>query len=437
MAVVLVFVLFGTGVLLALEQITKEGSPRHNALREVDYFSTVSGGGLAAAAYLGSLRDHLAFGGAAEEYSFARAVLDPPEAAGPVERQRIDPKLKAHLERGYANDVISGLFTVAALGTRDRGDLLEQAFDDHILGCQWRRRKLASRRAAGRGSASLTLGDIFVPRSDAGAEVRLPYWVANATVFENGALFPFTPDHLKLYQVHAYRHRCRRRSYEPARETYDSFLAGVPISVALTASGSFPVALPATTLHSRMDRRNPYLHLLDGGMADNLGVLTALRLLAQEPHGRVRRKVLVVIDAHNGELAPFSRRWRSPVVLMTLFRTTVAHLDSWRGRAQEIVRGLCASEQFGPDTKVVFLNFDDLAELTDFGPLLELGLTQADLKKLRANRRFRGVTFAPFTVARGIWTWYDLSEAEQNFLFAVGRYVTGRREAQIREALGW
>ena len=244
---------FGTGVLLALERITKEGSPRHNALREVDYFSTVSGGGLTAAAYLGSLRDHLAFGGAADEYSFARAVLDP-AASGGVERQRTDPKLKSHLERGYVNDVINRLFTVAALGTRDRGDLLEQAFDDHILGYQWRRRKLASRRAAGRAPASLTLGDIFVPRGDAGAAVRLPYWVAkrspiplhrdwslDATVFENGALFPFTPDHLKLYQVHAYRHRCRRRSHDPAGETYDSFLAAVPLSVALTAEVSNPV----------------------------------------------------------------------------------------------------------------------------------------------------------------------------------------------------
>ena len=179
------------------------------------------------------------------------------------------------------------------------------------------------------------------------------------------------------------------------------------------------------------------MHLLDGGMADNLGVLTALRLLAQEPPERVRRKVLLVIDAYNGEFAPFSRRWRSPVILMTLFRATVAYLDSWRGRAQEMVRALCTSEEFGPATRVVFLSFDDLAELTDFAPLLELGLTQADLKKLRANRRFRRVRFTPFTVARQIWTWYDLSEAEQNFLFAVGRYVTAGKEAQIREALGW
>lgn len=64
---------FGVGVMLALEAIATDGPVRRNVLAEIDYFSTVSGGGLAAGAYISSLHDHLHFGGTRADYSFAGA----------------------------------------------------------------------------------------------------------------------------------------------------------------------------------------------------------------------------------------------------------------------------------------------------------------------------------------------------------------------------
>ena len=52
---------FGVGVLTGLEKI--------GVLKEVDYISTVSGGGFAAAAYIDTLLDHLEKGGTHANYS--------------------------------------------------------------------------------------------------------------------------------------------------------------------------------------------------------------------------------------------------------------------------------------------------------------------------------------------------------------------------------
>ena len=43
------------------------------------------------------------------------------------------------------------------------------------------------------------MGDIFIPR-DSNKMVLLPYWAANATIYQNVAIFPFTPDVLQHYQ---------------------------------------------------------------------------------------------------------------------------------------------------------------------------------------------------------------------------------------------
>ena len=70
---------FGVGALTALENI-KCNNKTYDALKEVDYFSTVSGGGFAAGAYIASLYDHKAN----ERYSFSKKV-DKKSSATPDE----------------------------------------------------------------------------------------------------------------------------------------------------------------------------------------------------------------------------------------------------------------------------------------------------------------------------------------------------------------
>lgn len=416
---------FGAGVMLALEAIETDGASGGNFLAEIDYFSTVSGGGLAAGAYISSLHDHLHFGGARADYSFTRAIHGP--RASP---ERTDPDLKKHLEAGYVGDIVRGML---AWTRHNRGQYLERAFDDNVLGYLWRRRKLeSSEEEERRRDASLTLGDVFDMRIRPAAKVRLPQWFANATVYENGAIFPFTPDHLKLYKVLGYTHRLKKVRYDSSRQTYDQFVAGVPLSLAMKTSGTFPLAIPATVLDSDMDDLNLYLHLLDGGLADNLGVITALRVLHQDNHAAVKRKVLIVVDASTGTFAPFSEVPSSPGLSATALRTVLAQLDSWRGRYREVVRDLCRVYRVQP----VFLSFDDLADLEDFEPLVKLGLSHSDLKALKSGGKVHGVPATPFTLVRNVRTWYNVTPAEQNLMFAAGRYVVEVKCKAILAAMG-
>jgi predicted acylesterase/phospholipase RssA len=427
---------FGAGVLLGLEEILRHGSPERNALREVDYLSTVSGGGLTAAAFVSSLHDYRTFRGTIEGYSFAEALRGPRGTPPPLQQQWTDPDLRKNLEYNYVDDILRGMFAVATFGYFHRGDFLERSFDDHVLGRRWRERKLASLgEAGGNRSASLRLRDVFVARDDARREVRLPYWVANATTYENAAVFPFTPDHLRLYQVCGYRHRLREVRHDSPAEGYEEFLADAPLALGMTASGTYPVLIPASTLNSRMDRLNPYLHLLDGGLADMFGAVTAWRLLRQE--AVARRKVLLVVDAYKGPLTPFSCCQRPPAMLTTACRVATAFVDAWRSRYHEVIRALGSARNPPSDIEAIFLSFDDLEPCKDMKALEPFGFGPRDLERLKREGISPGMEITPFTLARDVWTWYNLSPTEQKLLFAVGRYVVHRKRGEIRKAIGW
>jgi hypothetical protein len=450
---------FGMGVLLGLEQLKRParagGAGGANALTEVDYLSTVSGGGLCAAAYVSSLLDYQLFGGPPEGYSLARALADD-GAKAPLASQRTDPDLRANLQYNYVDDIIRGALTIVTAGGVHRGDFLENSFDDHILGRLWRARKLnappapdsppfAAARVLGTplgglrpyGDASLRLLDMFIPLEDANCPVRLPYWAANATTYENAAIFPFTPEHLRLYDIRGYTHRLmqvRRADDANTGAGEKAFAYEAPLAVGLTASGTFPVLIPACTLQSGMDRANPYLHLVDGGLADTFGAMTAIRMLRQD---KAPRKVLIVIDAFNGPLTPFSKYDNAPAAIATAFRMATAFLDAWRTRYREVITALCSSRNPPTDIRVIFLSFDDLLECKDIKPLEPFGFGPDDLAALRRLRLSTASEQSPFILARDVLTWYSLSPPEQKLLFAVGLYLVDKKKDEIRQAFGW
>jgi hypothetical protein len=438
---------FAAGVLLELEQLTTQDSAGGNLLSEIDYFSTVSGGGFAAAAYISSLHDYIKFNGTKHGYSFAKVLRYPTAGYPPVTcpckkpppaEQITDPCIRRHLQgfySGVGGDLWRDVLSWATIGILERPGHFEKTLDDDVLGQYWRKKKLASLPEDVSGGASLTLGDVFVDRREHETRVQLPYWVANATVYENGAIFPFTPDHLKLYRVCGYRHRLTKYSYVEDEQEYDEFIRRVPLAVGMTASANFPVATVPTILTSDMDANNPFLHLLDGGVAENLGVITALRLLRNEPCREITTRGLIVIDAYQGTFVPFSRIKQPPPIGDAAMRVTDISLDSWRGRYREIVRNLCANI----NVAVVFLSFDDTADLRDFGPLFAFGLEREDVAKL-SKKKSEGRT--PFELLRRISTLKledqgRLSMAEQKLLLAAGRYVVKKKKEEMLDILNW
>jgi len=440
---------FATGALLGLEDLKNSNSPSRNALSEVDYFSSVSGGGFAVSAYISTLRDYSYFNGSAEGYSFASAVA-PTAAKCPCEQkppaeQKIDPCVRRHLA-GVYKDFIEDFFRTLLpwnyLGFDDRSLRFEQAIDDDPLGYRWRKAKLKSLRDPNAtGNATLTLEDVFVPAGDSNRQVLLPYWFANATIYNNAVIFPFSPGNLRDYNLAGYYYRTKERKLRNT-DPYD-FALCVPLSAGVTSSANFPLAMPPLRFTSKMDPNNPYFYLLDGGVADNLGVITAMRLLGDKTNGSIPRKVLVVIDSYQGNLTPFEKAKDPPPESATAARLMETGLDSWRARYREITDRVCEQNNITP----VYISFDDLVD-ADFNDLYPFGLTEQDKKELCADKPKNCPKATPFYLMRSITMtapafWgkhgleYQLPKAQQNLLIAAGRYVVHKKRSKILNALGW
>ncbi len=312
---------FGIGVLRELEAISCNGKTI-NILNELDYFSTVSGGGIAAGVYISTLYDYIDSG--EEDYSFNKIIKN----------NRQD--LRRNIEVGYHHILFAGLLDPRSLWNNDRGDFLERAFDKKILGSNKRGR-------------SLTLGDVFLPTDS--DKPLLPMWITNSTVYENGSIFPFLPMTLKKYKITKYTHHLKKYDIDEKYET-------LPLAVGIKASASFPVAVPATTLESEYDGNNLFLHLFDGGLADNLGVYSALQMLSQTGENE---KVLIIIDAYTGQPEPFSKQEGSPAFWQIWLRSTGISLDAWRIRHRHSIEQLSSSGVFnGKKVRVIYLSFDNL-----------------------------------------------------------------------------
>jgi len=448
---------FAAAVLVGLEELKSRDDSVSNALNEVDYFSSVSGGGFAVGAYISTLHDYMYFTGTRAGYSFAEAMRPAdckcPYSKVPSAEQTSDPCIRRHLQGVYSDfirDVLSMLFPWNRLGLDDRAFRFELAIDDDVLGNRWRKRKLRSlddeevfgEADMGR-NASLLLSDIFVDANDEHTMVSMPYWIPNATVYETGTIFAFTPDQLRLYRINGYKHRMQTRQFLPSDQSYSDFIRGWPVSVGVASSGNFPFALSPNVITNKLDPNNSYMYLLDGGLADNLGVITAVRILEKENYPAVERKALIVIDAYQGSLSPFSSSSKPPQILKTVRRSMDISLDSWRWRYRELVDSFCSSRGI----RSVYLSFDDLVD-ADFNDLREFGLTQKDMNLLCEHKPKKCPKATPFYLARSISMTapvkigeegleYKLPAEQQNLLFAAGRYIVDKRRDEILAALGW
>ena len=409
---------FAIGAMLEFENIrSPESSQRKtNALQEVDYFSTVSGGGAAAGVYVSSLYDHTSLSKTA--YSLKDAV------AG--NDKHCDPNILKHLRTDLIDRMAHHFELKLLVSSKTAGDLLEQALDDFILGYQWRKENRGDEE-----NVSLKLNDMFVPKG--GGSVKLPHWIANATAFENGAIFPFMPDHIALYKLCRYTHQTEF-VFKKEQETYRDYADNIPMSLGLSASMKFP-GIPCTTMKSDIDIKNRYLHLFDGAMSDNLGIFTALRILRKKMD--VKRRAMIVVDVYNGTFSPFSETEKSFTVSGVISRVAQGHLDSWHGRHRELVRALC-NVNVPDDSKVirispVFISFDDLRNAS-FDDVKKFSTTK-DWSTINMSGMTVENAASPYVLARKIATIkLSMTEAEQDFLIAAGRYAVDSKKNLIAQA---
>jgi len=82
-----------------------------------------------------------------------------------------------------------------------------------------------------------------------------------------------------------------------------------------------------------MHADSPYLHLRDGGLAENLGYVTALDTLRQDK--RAKRKVLIIVDANCAQTDPWKEDRKAGRLAKQVFRAAAITIDSQTYRYRE------------------------------------------------------------------------------------------------------
>lgn len=395
---------FGIGIMLGLEKIATANG--NNALSEIDYLSTVSGGGFAGGAYVSALFDHYYF---QEKEPFSLAHY-------------IHRHIQEDLGISYTGVLLRNYFNPKVwFSYRDYGDGLEKAIDEHVLGYK-RRRRFGKPR-------SILLGDLFIPQRDTSTPVRFPMLIPNASSMGTMAIFPFAPDILDCYQINGYTHRMRIVEQEQVNPYK------IPLSVGIKSSGSFPVLIPNTTLHSIYNTERPYLHIMDGAMTDNQGAYTALQILKQEISPK---KVLIIVDADaSGNLHTFSKKEGSKAPLGVFVSLTASGLYARRATLKKDIIENSIELGITP----IFLGFYTLLKNADTPVLPERINIKAEQSRLVELLKTNPVRLSAadshilYELLVNIGTKYTIKPMEQELLFLAGQYIVQLEEEVIRAAM--
>ena len=296
------------GVMIGLEKLYNPTSKR-NLLESVDYFSSVSGSGIAVGYYLDQLYLH---------------QLTRPSV--PFSLEQSTNQFKKNPNNPLRDDLSKYLFF-----GKNRGLALEATLNQSLFA----------------SLHELTLGDIYISKNSS-KPVRLPYWATNSMIYQNAAIFPFAPDILQRYKIVGYSHG--NQAYK-LTNAYD-----FPVSVGVTASTSLPVITPPTTLISNGCAEQCYLHLVDGGLTDSLGVFTALNFLLQD---KSKIKVLIIVDASKSTLQPYSQSPDSPKTISLMTRLIAANGDANREHIRPNI-DFIAKKLLGANSKKIVVIYLDL-----------------------------------------------------------------------------
>jgi hypothetical protein len=272
---------FSYGVLRELSSTGAHISPNSalhdSALMQVDYFSTASGGGITALLWLRLLHALHLESSTGDIKAQVMAKLDDTSYKKAMSFDYLQERTVARLiQLDMAGDVELG-------SGRVRLGWIQANLDQGIW-CSWPQDG-AGQCGDAAGQGKLLVADIF---PEEGSE--LPVWVPNATAFADGRRVPLTPYALRALGV--VKSRDAGGGIREMQAT--DFLA---------ASMSFPGIGPYRFLVQN-DRS---LDLVDGGLSDNLGMFTALDLVASDLGRRIgrpgqterrsERGLIVVIDS--------------------------------------------------------------------------------------------------------------------------------------------
>ncbi|GJM36117.1 MAG: hypothetical protein DHS20C18_51180 [Saprospiraceae bacterium] len=395
---------FAIGVMLGLEDIPLE--KEQDVLDQVDYLSTVSGGGFAGGAYITALFEH--------EYFKDTSVFSL--------RAYLDKQIQKDLRESYVKSLIKGNLTPWYWFTKiNDGDALEKAVDDHVLGYKRRKKEDGTAR-------SILLGDIFISKDSLHQPVRFPMHFANSSILSTMAIFPFAPDVLERYGVNGYTHRLKRIR----RDSIDPYQ--IPLSIGIKASGSFPVLISNSILCSQLNHDRCYLHLIDGAMSDNIGYYTALQVLKQDT---APRKVIFIIDADTeGNRYTFSNREAAKSAIAVYSRLASSGLDARRIILERDLTEM--GKRFG--IYPVFFSYNALIRNNPAIPPAKIFVKKEQTRLIKLMKKnldeLTNVDLQIlYELVTNIGTKYSITDEEQDLLLLTGQKIVRLQKKEILNAL--
>jgi hypothetical protein len=247
---------FGIGVLIGLDEVKKNSK---TFLNEIDYFSTVSGGGFGAGYYLSLkkndvLNDYpnfLAFWNSDERKNNLQEFLYKDAKATSI--LKLPKYEKNKIKKPYPNMIDYELLQH------------RKQYKDKTIG-------------------ELYLSDFFVP-AGSGGTVTMPMFVTNGTIYNNGERIPFMPHILNYLHING--------SLLPVKPFKSDNGYDFPLCYAITGSAAFPGVLPMLKF-SIKDKDKTVIRVIDGGAVDNLGYTTLLELLNKDGLNNSDKKALIV-----------------------------------------------------------------------------------------------------------------------------------------------
>ena len=305
---------FGIGVLLGLENIKSNDSSKSNFLNEIDYLSTVSGGGFAAGYYLAIKKNVLDV----TNESFNHFWLTN------LRKKYLIPDI--YMKTGLAKNVLyHNLFRA----NPRREDYLTKV-DVQIL--QHKTNILI--KGKNQDIPQLKVKDFFVSKSDTSRKVEMPMLVANGSNYNNSERIAFMPHiirDLKITKGVGLRNQNDELFY-PVPE-YD-----MPLKYAITGSAAFPGVLPQIKF-GIPNIKDSIIRVVDGGVYDNLGYKTACELLECDTNSKPNKKLLAVDCSGEGYRDRFSGKIATiiPIIKKELFTTLESkYIDQEREITKEM-----------------------------------------------------------------------------------------------------
>jgi NTE family protein len=225
---------------------------RYGLLQQVDVISSVSGGSFTAAYYVLSAEGMLK--GPPTVEGSARPRWDPDKVFSKLQRNLIAKWVRNWF---WPPNILRYWFTYY-----DRTDVMVWVIADNLYDTSWFK---------GRGFRFRDLNP------------QRPYLILNAT--NNTDL----GEEARGTRVFCFTKEC----FANIGSSIDHY----PIAHAVMASAAFPAVFQSVTLKDFSQTENLYVHLIDGGASDNLGI-TALTQILKEKTDSQAKKLIILIDAY-------------------------------------------------------------------------------------------------------------------------------------------